>query len=60
MNICFSTEKSANPAFQLNETTDWAQTPEQVQIFEKWQRTEPANLGLTRAFKPSQRQKRWN
>jgi hypothetical protein len=47
MNICFSTEKSASPAFQLNETTDRAQTPEQVQIFEKWQRTEPANLGMS-------------
>jgi len=26
-----------NPAVQMNETTDSAQTPEQVQIFEKWQ-----------------------
>ena len=39
-----SARGSYNPAVQMNETTDSAQAPEQVQIFEKWQSTEPANL----------------
>jgi hypothetical protein len=33
-----------DPAVQMDKTTDSAQTPEQVQIFEKWQWTEAANL----------------
>ena len=39
-----SARGSYNPAVQMNETTDSVQTPEQVQIFEKRQRTEAANL----------------